>query len=79
MANLAGVSLGELIDFCAECVALGIPESTKLRAFTDSHTALLSVLAEMPRPSAWEIFQLAEGADGLIIEGGITIQMPDED
>lgn len=40
IANVAGVSLGELIDFCAECVSLGIPESTKLRAFTDSHTAV---------------------------------------
>jgi hypothetical protein len=79
IANVAGVSLGELIDFCAECVSLGIPESTKLRAFTDSHTALLSVLAETPPPSPWEIFELSEGEDGLIIDGGVSIQIPDED
>jgi hypothetical protein len=79
ISNIAGVSLGELIDFCAQCVALGIPESTKLRAFTDSQTALLSVLAETPPPSPWEIFELSGGEDGVVIDGGVTIQIPEED
>jgi hypothetical protein len=77
--DVAGVSLGELIDFCARCVAMGIPETTKLRAITDDQTALLSVLAEGPVPTPFELFDLAGGEHGLIIDGPVVIEIPDED
>jgi hypothetical protein len=77
--DVAGVSLGELIDFCARCVAMGIPESTKLRAITDDQTALLSVLAETTVPTPFELFELAGGEHGLIIDGGVVIDIPDEE
>jgi hypothetical protein len=74
--NAAGVSLGELIDFCARALALGIPESTKLRATTD-RTALLAVSAATQSAIHPEILELA-GADGVIIEGGVIIEVPDD-
>jgi hypothetical protein len=71
--NAAGVSLGELIDFCARCVALGIPESTKLRAVTDVHTALLAVIAETQFATPLASVDPANGEDCVIIE------IPDEE
>lgn len=66
--NAAGVSLGELIDFCARCIALGIPESTKLRAVTDSHATLLAVLAETQSATPLETVDTAYGEDCVIID-----------
>jgi hypothetical protein len=71
--NATGVSLGELIDFCARCVALGIPEPTKLRAVTDVQTALLAVMAETEFAIPLEIVDTAAGEDCVIIE------IPDEE
>ena len=72
--SAAGVSLGDLIDFCARCVALGIPESTKLRATTDEHTTLRAVFAETQMA-----VPLTHADGGMIIEGGVIIDIPDED
>jgi len=66
--NAAGVSLGELIDFCARCVALGIPESTKLRSVTDAHASLLAVLAETQSARSLETVDTMYGEDCVIID-----------
>jgi hypothetical protein len=76
---VAGVSLAELIEFCARCIAMGIPESTKLRAMTDDQTALLSVLAHTPLASPFDAFVPADGEHGVVIDGGVVIDIPDED
>lgn len=72
--NAAGVSLGELIDFCARCVALGIPEPTKLRATIADHAALVAVFAETQLATPLAVID-----DGVVIEGGVIIEIPDED
>ena len=77
--NAAGVSLGDLIDFCARCAVLGIPESTKLRAITDDHTALLAVFAETQVATPLEIVNRANAEGGVNIEGGVIIEIPDEE
>lgn len=78
-ADVSGVSLAELIEFCARCIAMGIPESTKLRAMTDDQTALLSVLAHTPFATPFDSFVPADGEHGLVIDGGVTIDIPDDD
>lgn len=74
MENAAGVSLGELIDFCARCVALGIPEQTKLRATITDRAALVALFAETQMATP-----LAVVDDGIVIEGGVIIEIPDEE
>jgi hypothetical protein len=76
--NAAGVSLGDLIEFCARCVALGIPETTKLRAIADDHTALLAVFAEHQLVAPVEVVN-SVNEYGTIIEGGVNIDIPDDD
>lgn len=77
--NAAGVSLGDLIDFCARCVAVGIPEATKLRAIADDHTALLAVFAEHQLATPVEVVNSVTAEYGTIIEGGVIIDIPDEE
>lgn len=77
--NAAGVSLGDLIDFCSRCVALGIPESTKLRAVADDHTALLAVFAENQLATPLEVVNSVNAVYSVIIEGGVIIDIPDEE
>ncbi len=77
--NAAGVSLGELIDFCARCIALGIPESTKLLAGMDDRAMLLAVFAETHRATPLAVPEAANAEDGVIIEGGVIIDIPDEE
>ena len=73
----AGISLGELIDFCARCSALGIPEGTKLRAVSGGHQLLVALSAEsetMP-----EVVQRPSAEFGTIIDGGVHIDIPGEE
>ena len=78
MENAAGVSLGDLIDFCARCVALGIPESTKVRAVSSEHQVLVAVCADSQQTSP-PVVSTANGDFGTIIEGGVVIEIPGED
>ena len=75
----AGVSLGELIDFCARCVALGIPESTKLRAVADDLDSLTAVSAECQLALPRGVDDPANAEFGTIIEGGVIIDIPGEE
>jgi hypothetical protein len=77
--NATGVSLGELIDFCARSVALGIPESTKLRAVADGHAALVAVFAESQLATPSEVVNSPNPEYGMIIEGGVIIDIPGEE
>ncbi len=79
MENAAGVSLGELIDFCARCVALGIPESTKLRAIADDLESLTVVSAECQLATPRGVDDPANAEFGTIIEGGVIIDIPGEE
>ena len=77
--NAAGVSLGDLIDFCARCVALGIPESTKLRAVSNDHRSLVAISAESQLATPPEFVSSANADYGTIIDGGIIIDIPGEE
>jgi hypothetical protein len=75
----AGLSLGELIDFCARCAALGIPESTKLRAVSSAQQMLVALTAESPQASAPELVHRSASEFGTIIENGMHIDIPGEE
>ena len=76
----AGISLGEIIDFCARCAASGIPESTKLRAIAGDRQLLVALFAESDETAAVPDFVYRTGADfGTIIEGGVAIDIPAEE
>lgn len=77
--NAAGISLGDLIDFCARSVALGIPETTKVRAVTDGHQQLVAVSAESRSASPADIVNSAAPEYGTIIDGGVVIEIPSEE
>lgn len=77
MENAAGVSLADLIDFCARCVALGIPEATKLRAVADDHGSLVMVSTERQMATLLEMVSALNAEYGTIIEGGVVIEIPD--
>jgi tRNA threonylcarbamoyladenosine modification (KEOPS) complex Cgi121 subunit len=72
----AGISLGELIEFCARCAALGIPESTKLRAAADGEHALVALAAGTELPAPTDLMYLSGTEFGTIIEGGVDIDIP---
>ena len=76
--NAAGVSLGDLIDFCARCVALGIPVSTKVRAVSSDQQLLVAVSADSHQTSP-PVVDRASAEFGTIIEGGVVIEIPGED
>jgi hypothetical protein len=73
----AGISLGELIDFCARCAALGIPEATKLRAVSGGHRLLVALSAESQTTP--EAVQRPGAEFGTIIDGGVRIDIPGEE
>ena len=80
MESGAGISLGELIDFCARCAALGIPESTKLRAISGDRQLLVALFAESEAAAAPPELVHRSGAEfGTIIEGGVDIDIPGEE
>lgn len=78
MENATGVSLGELIDFCARCVALGIPEFTKVRAVSSEQQSLIVIVAET-QTSSPNVANSVDAEYGTIIDGGVVIEIPGED
>ncbi len=79
MENAAGVTLADLIDFCARCVALGIPEATKLRAIADGHGSLVAVSTERQLATVLEVMSSVNAQYGTIIEGGFVIDIPGDE
>lgn len=77
--NAAGVTLGDLIDFCARCVALGIPESTKVRAIPGDHKSLVVISAESQLATPPEAVNSVNADYGTIIDGGVVIEIPGEE
>jgi hypothetical protein len=77
--NAAGISLGDLIDFCARCVALGIPESTKVRASAGDHQSLVAIVADSQLAMPPEFVNSAGAEYGTIIDGGVVIEIPGEE
>ena len=80
--SAAGVCLGDLIDFCARCVAVGIPESTKLRGTTNDLRSLVAVFAESQVVMPADVVEVPDAAGagyGTIIEGGVAIDIPADD
>ena len=77
--SLAGISLGDVIDFCARCVALGISEPTKLQAIADDHQLLVALVAKTQLAAPPEFVSLSTAEFGTIIEGGVTVDIPAED
>ena len=76
----AGISLGELIDFSARCAALGIPESTKLRAISGDRQLLVALFAESEEADSPPELVHRSGAEfGMIIDGGVDIDIPGEE
>jgi hypothetical protein len=75
----AGISLGDVIDFCARCAASGIPESTKLRAISDDRQLLIALFAESHPSTPLELVSLSSAEFGTIIEGGVDIDIPGEE
>jgi hypothetical protein len=77
--NAAGISLGDLIDFCARCVALGIPETAKVRAVSDGRQLLVAVSAESQSATPPDVVKSASSEYGTIIDGGVIIEIPGEE
>ncbi len=77
--NAAGVSLGDLIDFCARCVALGIPESTKVQAVSGDCTSLVAISAESQLAASPDAVNSVNADYGTIIDGGVVIEIPGEE
>jgi hypothetical protein len=75
----AGISLGDVIDFCARCSAAGISESTKLRAIADDRQLLIALFAESQPTTLLELVSLSSAEFGTIIEGGVDIDIPGEE
>jgi hypothetical protein len=73
----AGISLGELIDFCARCAALGIPEATKLRAVSGGQRLLIALSAESQ--TAPHVIERSGSEFGTIIDGGVHIDIPGDE